>query len=103
MWTKVTDGLPSEFCDQVIVCNSVPSAPEPMVVLCAVFYKGKFYQIEQWQGDLDADNGEVEEFKHVTHWMPLPAPPTAEAVEGANLHPPTPQGQNAQSSTSAIA
>jgi Protein of unknown function (DUF551) len=24
---------------------------------------------------------------NLTHWMPLPAPPTAEAVEGANLQP----------------
>lgn len=23
----------------------------------------------------------------ITHWMPLPAPPTADTVEGANLQP----------------
>ena len=39
----------------------------------------------------------------VIFWMPLPAPPAAEIKEGANLHPPTPQGQNAQSSTSPVA
>jgi hypothetical protein len=38
-----------------------------------------------------------------SHWMPLPAPPTAETSEGANLHPPTPQGQHAEADTSAIA
>lgn len=29
-----------------------------------------------------------------SHWVPLQTPPTADNVEGANLHPPTQQGQN---------
>ena len=36
-------------------------------------------------------------------WMPLPAAPTSEEMGSANLQRITPQGQNAQSSTSPIA
>jgi len=32
----------------------------------------------------------------ITHWMPLPSPPTADNVEGANLHHTSEQVQNAE-------
>lgn len=38
----------------------------------------------------------------VTHWMPVPAPPTADNTEGANLQHTTSQGQHAEADTSAI-
>jgi len=58
----------------------------------------------EWHDQSNVDNcGDAIRMDNVTHWMPLPAPPTAEQVEGANLQHTTPQGQNAQSSTSPVA
>lgn len=58
----------------------------------------------EWHDQSNVDNcGNAIQMFCVTHWMPLPAPPTANTAESANLQPPTPQGQHAEADTSAIA
>lgn len=84
MWKKVSDGLPDidpNEPEQLIVCSTAdyhPDLPEEFrrVVLCAVFYKGKFYNLEEWQA-VDYDSLEEIEFdqKRITHYQLLPEPP----------------------------
>jgi Protein of unknown function (DUF551) len=87
MWINKADDLPSEneyvlvhppYITTVFEC-------EPRHVL--QWYRGNF---QYFLG------GSVHNaiWRDITHWMPLPTPPTADNAEGANLQPLTGQVQH---------
>ncbi|MDD5006590.1 MAG: DUF551 domain-containing protein [Candidatus Omnitrophica bacterium] len=96
MWIKTNERLPDRDPKQRY--SQVP---------CLVYYRREvailvFNHEHMVWDDQSGDDYECD-IGAVSHWMPLPSPPTADIAEGANLHPTTPQGQNAQSGASAIA
>lgn len=73
-WVSVNDRLPvhAQFeAQQVIINSHVKGAKVEDVVICAVFYEGKFYPAESWS----EEGTEGDTIKTVSHWMPLPEPP----------------------------
>ena len=94
-WIDINDQLPpfDGTPDQVIVCNTFNGM---QVVMFAVWNGGVFYNGEFWGNYVEDEDCVPDEIKHVTHWMPLPAPPTAETAEGANLQPLTHAAENGE-------
>jgi len=80
MWTRTCDRLPDT---QKVIAHYYSINLHSWVVDTVIFqvFDGKFY----------SRNRRI--IRNVTHWMPLPAPPTAEQAEGANLQHTT--GQSA--------
>jgi hypothetical protein len=64
-----------------------------------VWYRGEatvlVFNHEHMVWDDDSGDDYKCDIGAVSHWMPLPAPPTAENVEGANLNHTTPPACNA--------
>ncbi len=73
-WISVEDRLPENDPDQVIINSRVEGKED--VVICAVYYIGRFFNIEEW-GTCDPEEHDdiIIDSKRITHWMPLPSPP----------------------------
>ena len=67
-------------------------------VPCLVWYRGEVtvlvFNHEHMVWDDDSGDDYKCDIGAVSHWMPLPNPPTAENVEGANLQHTTAVSQN---------
>lgn len=68
-WIPVSERLPGHNRD-VLVCNNASGCRT------AGHYRGKGAVLGEWGIQARYDFGEV------THWMPLPAPPTDRCTEG---------------------
>ena len=75
MWIKVNDDLPKD--DEWVLIATMETKN------CRA---GTFYGMRRGIAWYDA-SGNPAPTDGITHWMPLPAPPTAETSEGANLQP----------------
>ena len=87
MWIKTNERLP----------DREPNSRYSQVP-CLVYYRREvsilvFNHEHMVWDDQSGDDYECD-IGAVSHWMPLPSPPTADTVEGANLQPLTQQGQN---------
>lgn len=83
MWISVKDRLPEV------------NEPVLMRVTCCDYHnieQGHYQGYGKWVNCWYSMRNEG--LYPVTHWMPLPAPPTAEAEEGANLQHTTGASQN---------
>ena len=87
MWVNVKDNLPT---GTFLACWENQGN---LMLVCFRDIHGVYHHTYSSTTSDTAGHGNYPKF---THWMPLPAPPTADTVESANLHPPTTAAQNSE-------
>ena len=66
-WIKVSDRLPEKYC------NVIVHREDGMVM--EMDY-GTMFGADKMTFNYNSDIGRMDQHKYVTHWMPLPEPPT---------------------------